>query len=226
MNQSASNMPGGLRFIPTESDGMDRCLKFTFSDSIILISHDETELGALKLLLYALRASQALIVHHFPVRGAISYGEMYVDQANSVFLGKALTSAYELEQRQNWIGVAIDETLPQAFPSLLVGEPGAEVRKSLFPRYEVPMKSGPIQVLHTLYWRWNMTIASGTKSLFGDGGDWAHKTKIKATLEYALEMRKSGRAYPNANAPVPAEVWPFFLSDTPEGPPQHHGDEY
>jgi|ERR1019366_2296293 hypothetical protein len=229
MNRSRNHeFPKELTFFPQHSPGKSWCLNHTFSDSIILISHDNSENSSLALLLYALRTMQTLIAFRLPVRGAVTYGEMYVDTANALFLGKALTQAYELEQRQNWIGVAIDESVPGAFPALLLSEiPLPGLRSSLFPKYDVPMKSGPIRSMHTLNWRWNLVATKGTKSLFDDGNDWSAKVKIQAALSYALEMRQTGRAYPLTQNIVPVEVRPFYIADGPPTPqPPRHGDEY
>jgi hypothetical protein len=186
------------------------CISHAFSDSIILISHDESESSALALLVFALRVTQMLIASKLPIRGAIAYDEMYVDTARALFLGKALTRAYALEQAQHWIGVAIDPSVPDRFPNLLESDvPLPGLRKCLFPRYEVPMKTGPIHQLHTLNWRWNMVAEVGTRALFTDEGDWSARTKIEAALTYALEMRKSGRAYPADDRRVPIEVRRF-----------------
>jgi hypothetical protein len=205
------------------------CISHSFSDSIILISHDESEASALALLIYALRVTQMLIASKLPVRGAIAFGDMYVDMAKALFLGKALTQAYALEQSQHWIGVAIDPSVSERFPNLLESDvPLAGLRKCLFPRYEVPMKTGPIRQLHTLNWRWNVVAEGGTKTLFGDDRDWSARTKIQAALTYALEMRNSGRAYPADDAKVPIEVRRFFIAsgDPANRPMPVHGDEY
>ncbi len=45
------------------------------------------------------------------LRGAISFGEFYVDEENSIFFGKAFLKAVKLEKRQNWIGCALSEEL-------------------------------------------------------------------------------------------------------------------
>jgi hypothetical protein len=193
-----------------------------------LISHDESEDSALALLIHSMHVTQTLIASKFPIRGAVAHVDMYVDTTNSLFLGRALTRAYELEQRQNWIGVAIDESVPNAFPALLVSDtPIAGLRPNLFPRYEVPMKSGPICPMYTVNWRGNMVAEDGTKALFNDGGDWSAKVKIDAALDYALEMRNSGRVYPLNPQAVPIEVRThFFAAGPPRDQPPRHGDQY
>ena len=190
LNGNKHDFPNEPTFFPNSFSDQPYCISFVFSDSIILISNDESEESCLALLIYSLRTLQTLIYHSFPVRGAITFGEMYVDAGKSLFLGKALTHAYELEQRQNWIGLVIDKSIPDKFPDVLTSDiPTFGIRPKLFPKYEVPMKNGPIESLYTLNWRWNLVSTKGIKHFFNDSGDWSAKVKIDAALDYALEMR-------------------------------------
>ena len=130
LNRKLGDFPDEPTLFPNFTRDQSYCINFAFSDSIILVSKDESEESCLALLIFALRVSQILIGNRFPVRGAITYGDMYVDLARSLFLGKAMTSAYELEQRQNWIGLVIDDSIPETFQSVLVDEtptPGLRV---------------------------------------------------------------------------------------------------
>jgi hypothetical protein len=197
----ALNRPLGfkdeLTLFPGRSPSDSWCISHTFSDSIILISHNDTEAAALALLVYAWRARQLLLAAGLAVRGAVTHGSMYVDMEHSLFLGKALTDAYGLEQIQDWIGVAIDPSVSQRFPDLLETDiPTPRLGKCLFPRYDVPIKGGTVRSMHTLNWRWNLVAEVGTKKLFNDAGEESAISKIGRGLAYALEMRTSDRAYP------------------------------
>jgi len=39
-----------------------------------------------------------------PLRGAMAFGELYVDKENDIFFGKALVEAYRFGEHQDWIG--------------------------------------------------------------------------------------------------------------------------
>ncbi len=219
---------GHPTFFPDWDAERPWCINHSFSDSIILISNDESEEASLALLIYALRVTQIMMGSKYPVRGAIAHGEMFVDEKQSMFLGKALTQAYELENKQNWAGVLIDDSVEDAFPGILTGEhPVQGLRNALFPRYQVPMKAGNVREYYTLNWRWNLIVAEGTKSLFDDGGNWAAKVKIDEALKYAQAMRQSGRAYVKDQNVLPLEVRSFIFD---AGPPKDkmppHGDDY
>ncbi len=88
------------------------CIRHLFSDSLILISHDDTQESSLAVLIYTLRCMQFLLAARFPVRAGLAHGPMFVDERRSLFLGPALTRAYSTEQNQDWIGGMLDESIP------------------------------------------------------------------------------------------------------------------
>lgn len=79
-----------------------------FSDSILFYtgSTNTRSLGSII-------ASSALLLSRltllgFPLRGAITKGELAVSADSRLFFGKGLVRAYELEQGQRWIGAVLD----------------------------------------------------------------------------------------------------------------------
>jgi hypothetical protein len=50
------------------------------------------------------------------VRGGISFGEAYIDEEESVFVGKPIVEAYQLEKSQQWAGVALMEKAVERIP--------------------------------------------------------------------------------------------------------------
>jgi hypothetical protein len=98
-------------FFPQVAAKEDWCIVHMFSDSIILISGDDSETKCLALMVAALRMTQVLITSGLPVRGGIARGELYTDNRNTLFVGRALTRAFDLEKQQNWIGVGIDPSV-------------------------------------------------------------------------------------------------------------------
>jgi len=178
----------------------------------------------LSSLVFALRAVQVLIAAKLPVRGGVAFGEMFVDLDRRLFLGRALTTAYDLEQRQDWIGVTLDDSILSTFPSIFSGVYAATFG-ALFPEYEVPLKLGPAKLYRTVNWRWNLVVKDGTRSLFQIPSDWGERRKVLNTLEYARFVRKAGMAYPSAPKEAPLEVRTFFIGGGPPPPQFEHGDE-
>jgi hypothetical protein len=199
------------------------CIKNIFSDSIILISHDNTLLSSMKLLVYAWRLSQVFIAYKMPLRGAITFGELYTNPQKGITLGKALTTAYELENKQQWIGVTIDNSMKESMPELFQQINNVPILSDIFFEYEVPFKDGSTSRCHTPNWRWNMIVKDGTRSLFSKSQDAGVIEKINNALAYAKSIIDSKRVYVQSQDHLPVELRSFWVGD--QHPPFAHGDE-
>jgi hypothetical protein len=200
------------------------CMMHVFSDSIIFMSHDDSDSDCRKVLVFALRAMQMLIATKLPVRGGVAFDELFVDVERQIFLGRALTTAYELEQNQEWIGAGLDPSIENAFPDLFAQTAGG-VGERLFPLYEIPLKTGDVRQYRTINWRWNLVVKNGTRSLFDVPDTWPERRKVDNTLAYARHIRSAGLAYPESDHATPLEVRSFFVSDGVSPPSFAHGDD-
>lgn len=93
-----------------------------FSDTIVFWTNDDSEESLMEIIKVAYTFNWQTVVHFFPARGALVYGEIiYVDfeqhndaggiyNINSVF-GKGLVEAHEKAEKQHWAGTVIDSTL-------------------------------------------------------------------------------------------------------------------
>ena len=179
--------------------------------------------STLRLLVYAWRLLQLLLGSHFPVRGAVTRGPMYVNEQLNVFLGEALVRAYELEQQQQWIGVAIDPSVLSAHPDLANGLlPNDSLLGHIFREYDVPMKGDRTERLRTLNWRFNLVVKDGTRWLFAESDREDVAVKIQNTLAFAKSVVESGYVYARDDN-VPVELRGCFVGDTE--PPFSHGDD-
>lgn len=100
---------------PTQPKGLSYSW---FSDTFIIFTRG----GSLKefgLIEQAARLFfQRLILHKIPVRGAISYGDLYTQQEKNIFLGEALMDAYEYGEKQNWLNFVISPSAAKALDTL------------------------------------------------------------------------------------------------------------
>ncbi|MEK6765237.1 MAG: hypothetical protein AABY49_03290 [Planctomycetota bacterium] len=199
------------------------CIKNIYSDSIILISLDESLMSCLKLLIYSWRLTQVCLSAQMPVRGAITFGEIYINQNKNITLGKALTDAHKLEREQQWIGVSINDNMEKSLPELFQKIRDIPILSNIFLKYEVPFKDKPKKLLHTLNWRWNVVIEKGTRSLFSNSKDQSIKEKVANTLDYAKSVVDSGQIYVKDQGNLPTELRSFFVGDSE--PPFTHGDD-
>lgn len=204
--------------------GEPYCIRYVFSDSLILIARDDDALSCLKLLVHAWRLVQATMAQRMSIRGAVACGDMYFDPANGICLGHGLTAAYELEQKQNWVGVAVDSSVEKAYPTLFPsGLQSNSIYESLFLRYPVPLKGGGFIETRTLNWRWNLIVEHGTRWLFPSTDDTSAQEKIQNALAYAGTVVKSGRTYASDQGSCPVELRAFWVGG--REPPFPHGDE-
>ncbi len=217
----AANHPS---LFPTHPTGAPLCQRFIFSDSIILVSIDDQAISALKLLVYAWRLSQAFIAFQMPLRGGIAFGDLYSNPQTNICLGRALTTAYELEQAQAWIGVALHPSVQDQFPDILSPNKAPHgLLDDIFLKYPVPMKDGSSQNLRTLNWRFNLVVEKGTRSLFVNDGPQQVMQKVENTLKYAETIVRSGRLYVAEQRALPAELRSMWVGGIE--PPFPHGDD-
>ncbi|ODN65785.1 hypothetical protein [Methylophaga muralis] len=89
-----------------------------FSDTFIIFSKGSSleEFGVIEQI--ARLFFQKLILHKIPVRGAISYGNLYSQQEKNIFLGEALMDAYEYGEKQNWLNFVITPSAAMALEKL------------------------------------------------------------------------------------------------------------
>jgi hypothetical protein len=194
-----------------------------FSDSIILVALDETDDSCLKLMLYARHLVQALLGSRLAVRGAVSAGELHYNPAGNAVLGKALTEAYEIEQDQDWVGVAISDTVWEAYPELAraVANPEGALNY-YFLDYPVPLKSGHRR-MRILNWRFNLVVDIGTGRLLANTGLDAAPSKHANTIAYLKHLRSIGALYFGPDCVPPAECNTVWIGA--KAPPFEHGDE-
>jgi hypothetical protein len=199
------------------------CQRYIFSDSIILISNGNDDRSCFKLLVYTWRLLQMLLAMKFPARGGIYCDELYENRQMNLILGRALTGAYTLERQQQWIGMAVDNTVVASHPVLFSSFEAIDVLGHLLFLYPVPFKDGTRNTLHTLNWRFNLLVQKGTRSLFSQSAEPSIREKVQNTLEYARAIIASGKVYIRNQETLPVELRSFYIGDSQA--PFSHGDD-
>ena len=78
-----------------------------FSDTFIIYSNSDTY-DDFHSVEYAGRCFfEQLIANQIPVRGALTYGALYSQLKNNVFVGPALIDAYKHAENQDWLGFVL-----------------------------------------------------------------------------------------------------------------------
>lgn len=151
-----------------------------FSDSIILVSNDITDVYNVNNYIGAIHhILEIAFVKNFPLRGAITYGDFLVDDERNIFLSKQFPEIVKWESNQEWPGCVIlksahDIVLEAAFGKKILTE-GVSISGDLpVVKYEVPLKNGESSFM----WCINYTF-------------FIHPEILKTSVEYLAEPKKT-----------------------------------
>lgn len=166
------------------------CHRYIFSDSIFLVAYEDTEESFYDLLSYAWRMMQFAIACGYPLRGAIVYGDVYVDVKKNIYVGEAIVDAVLLEGTQNWIGAIIDNGVLSRYSNTFTDEKLGYAHRLILQEYNVPCKNGIVNKYLTINWRANLNSHNGIKALFkNETKEESVELKIQNTLDYCKYLR-------------------------------------
>jgi hypothetical protein len=115
---------------------------FSFSDTFVLLSDDDSSEALLSFLSATIYLTRTLYAQSLPVRGAVTFGEADFITDTPHAVGKAIVAAAELEKRQHWFGVAVDDT---NFPSDGKRLIANQMFEKVLLRWKIPVKPKPHQ---------------------------------------------------------------------------------
>lgn len=137
------------------------------------------------------------------IRGAVTFGEFFVDKQNSIFFGKGLVEAVQLEKTQEWIGCILSDKLNEVVDKYKKNKYTDSYREKIkiylidksllldtvFARYPVPLKEGVFKDHYIV--NWYPAIIGKIKlseNLFKTKMTGDHKIDIKYhnTLDYMM----------------------------------------
>lgn len=131
---------------------------FMFSDTIVLFQeYSTTNLPGGSFILKAALLMRLAFEKGIPLRGAISYGEYYIDE--NCYLGKPIVEAYETEKIQEWAGAVLCNSAEREYAldmdrrsnAKAINFHGIELNpavmmspfmENLIVQYDVPTKNG------------------------------------------------------------------------------------
>jgi hypothetical protein len=109
-----------------------------FSDTILIFTREDSD-AALQELIRCLSwlIFETTVGGGTRIRCGVSYGEAFIDPANSLYIGQAIVDAYRMEQLQAWTGGALTSDAVNRVP-----EHVRRARLADWPLvpYEVPLK--------------------------------------------------------------------------------------
>lgn len=113
------------------------CVSYSwFSDTFIIYTDDESAESFEAIEMVCRWFIFSLITKKIPLRGALSCGELYVDENRKIFLGKALLESYEYGENQDWLGFILSPSSVERLETLSLP---IEERLN-YCYYEIPFK--------------------------------------------------------------------------------------
>jgi hypothetical protein len=161
----------------------------TFSDSIILISTDKSY-GSFKILLkfvaYIIREAFS---NEIPIKGAIAFGKMTADINNSLYFGKPLIDAFELQDELKLYGVILHHTVEERLTDPEILQKNLHENDDIL-KYNTPIKSGKI-THYTVDWTKLVTEEprSMIEKLYNTVSG-APRIYVDNTLDFVKEIEK------------------------------------
>lgn len=168
------------------------------SDSIVIWTNDVSEKSFLGIINATTYLTALCMNRGTPLRGAISLGNISVvksGESMNVF-GDSIVNAYELEKKQDWSGVIVDDKCLNLGNISESKELKELLERQMLVQYNVPMKSGPIRTYHVCNWT-TMFHNHGINSEYIEKSfarhnkkidNWAVKTKIENTIKFFEEQ--------------------------------------
>lgn len=133
-----SKKPKGVWFL----FGDTRIQPVLFSDSILLISSDGSGESAANMLFTVKELLRRSLEKEIPIKGAIAYGKQTADFDKSLYFGRPLIDAYELQNELQIYGVALHHTTEKRLAivkTLIKHEENGDICK-----YQAPLKNGTV----------------------------------------------------------------------------------
>jgi hypothetical protein len=187
------------------------------SDSIVIWGENDNQITFLKLCVILKSFISQTLQAGLPMRGGLEYGEISFVDSNElseylndgiILLGEAITSAYQLEQKQNWAGCIVTENAIAHYEKLIDEQPmpvkGIKTDLSVFImlgiliKYTVPLKSGSLSEYYCIDWTGllknnpvNEQVIRGSFARHGKlANNWDVENKIRNTIDFFNFTRK------------------------------------
>ncbi|MDD5382310.1 MAG: hypothetical protein PHH60_01465 [Candidatus Margulisbacteria bacterium] len=185
----------GNIILPDENTKLAHFLQF--SDTVIYFTDvpsnaplDNLFGSLIHLLLASCGALSLCILAGFPIRGAVSYGEFYVNSVSNIYLGKSLVEAYKWEKEQDWAGAILSPSCENWLTTNNLME--RIIGSQLIVPYYVPLKSKEYKKYFALNWPTTVFLERKTAidrimksfQLNNYEKSWAVQRKMEETIKF------------------------------------------
>lgn len=154
-----SRTENAARTAAKSMDGLDKGIRtLVFSDSVLILSTDSSKASLESIIITCQLLMANCLKSGIAIKGAISYGMITADFNKSLFFGKALIDAYQLEEQLTFYGIVIDHKVQKKMRVL-------KVESIYILNQSVPTKSGNISHGHVNWARVCETIHKKTSPM-------------------------------------------------------------
>ena len=98
-----------------DSDEEKRIKVSIFSDSIFIFTRDDGFVTLRHFLSYVKRVLRMALRSEIPLKGAIAYGDIVVDEERNLFCGQPIIDAYLLEEDLQYMGVVFHHSFEEVY---------------------------------------------------------------------------------------------------------------
>ena len=112
-----------------------------FSDTHIFYTNESSEDAfemIIKSSLVFMSIAAVRTPPYFPLRGAVEYGDFLADDGNKIFIGDGLRKAYDLSEKQNWMGCCLSDSCYEQVKNFRIFE--EFLKQQVLIEYLVPFK--------------------------------------------------------------------------------------
>ncbi|MDD5338085.1 MAG: hypothetical protein PHG35_01545 [Dehalococcoidales bacterium] len=159
-----------------------------FSDSIILISNDDSIVSANSIIISICRIFSKAIKFVLPIKGAVAHGKFSASANEPIYFGKPLIDAFELQRELSFYGVVLHHTMEKKLREI---DSGYFSNMELISKYPTPTKSGIINH-YCVNWAYLFSdefIIELSNRLYDDVSG-KPRLYVDNTLEFAKKMNK------------------------------------
>ncbi len=124
----------------TENDYTNTLIKSViFSDSVMLISNDESEESIMNMLLFINLIFTLSLMIGVPIKGAVAHGRLTADFKKSLYFGKPLIDAYELQTEIKIYGAVLHHSAEKYLTDQQIID---KLDNKYLMKYNTPVKQG------------------------------------------------------------------------------------
>jgi len=116
-----------------------------FSDTFLIYTTGVRDDDFVALLVACEYLFIAAIENNLPIRGAITVGDLII--GDDVVFGKPIVDAYEMEQKQRWIGCWISDDCMRR-----VGDRAGHLERKSIVKYDIPLKNNKVEDGYVFNW--------------------------------------------------------------------------